>query len=275
MMVSTPSEPKAAFSRPKPRVAVLKLASCDGCQLAFLGLGERLLELAAAVELIHFAEAGPLGPLTDLDITFIEGSLSTREDLETVRSVRKETRYLVTIGACATSGGIQALRNLSSREVLSAVYPSPGFIDFLDRSTPVASGVPVDLELWGCPVTGDQILGALRSLLFGAIPPVEHDKVCLECKRRGIACVTVAKEIPCLGPVTLTGCGALCPSFDRGCYGCFGPAENPETASLAQRFAGLGLSPDEIARRFLFINSNAGPFLEEGERWREGTSREP
>ena len=274
MTPSTLPVQKDPFSSRKPRVAVLKLASCDGCQLAFLGLGERLLELAAAVEFVHFAEMGPLGPLTDLDITFIEGSLSTREDLETVRSVRKESRYLVTIGACATSGGIQALRNLTSGEALSGVYPSPGFIDFLDRSTPVASEIPVDLELWGCPVTGEQILGALRSLLFGTTPPVEHDKVCLECKRRAIACVTVTMGVPCLGPVTLTGCGALCPSFNRGCYGCFGPSENPETSSLARKFAGLGLPPDEIARRFLFINSNAGPFREEGERWRGDHSHE-
>ncbi len=270
MTKPTPSRQQSLTPPRKPRIAVLKLASCDGCQLAFLGLGNRLLELAAMVEFVHFAEMGPLGSLTDLDITFIEGSLSTQEDLETVRSVRKESRYLVTIGACATSGGIQALRNLTSGDPLAAVYPSPDFIDFLAHSTPVSSEVPVDLELWGCPVTGDQVLGALRSILSGAPPPVEHDKVCLECKRRGISCVTVTKGVPCLGPVTLTGCGALCPSFGRGCYGCFGPSENPETASLARTFSGLGLTSDEVARRFLFINSNAGPFREEGERWQEG-----
>lgn len=264
----------AAASPPKPRIAVLKLASCDGCQLAFLGLGDKLLELSRMVEIVHFAEAGPIGPLTGLDITFIEGSLSTREDLAMVQAVRKESRILVTIGACATSGGIQALRNLSSGTPLSGLYPSPQVIDFLDRSTPVASEVPVDLELWGCPVTGEQILRTLRSLLSGALPPVERDKVCLECKRRQLPCVMVTKGIPCLGPVTLTGCGALCPAFDRGCYGCFGPAENPETASLALRFSGLGLVPGEIARRFLFINSNAPVFLGEGARWQEGSPHE-
>ncbi len=259
---------------PKPRIAVLKLASCDGCQLAFLGLGDKLLELSGQVEIVHFAEAGPLGPLTVLDITFIEGSISTREDRDMVLSVRKESRFLVTIGACATSGGIQALRNLSSGSLLSSLYPSPEVIDFLDQSNPVASLVPVDLELWGCPVTGDQILLALRSLLFGALPTLQTDKVCLECKRRGIACVTVTKQIPCLGPMTLTGCGALCPSFDRGCYGCFGPAENPETSSLARRFSGLGLTPAEIARRFLFVNSNAPAFRDEGRIWQGGDSHE-
>lgn len=251
----------------KPRIAVVKLASCDGCQLAFLGLGEKLLELASRVEIVHFAEAGPLGALTDLDITFIEGSVSTREDQDTVHSVRRQSRFLVTIGACATSGGIQALRNLSAGNLLSSVYPSPEYVDFLAHSTPVSSEVGVDLELWGCPVNGTQILTAIASLLFGAAPAAERDKVCLECKRRQIPCVIVAKGIPCLGPVTLTGCGALCPSFDRGCYGCYGPSENPETPSLARRFAGLGLLPDDIARRFLFVNSQAPAFLAEGRRW--------
>ncbi len=276
MTMSGSDNPEKFFPapHPKPRISVLKLASCDGCQLAFLGLGDKLLDLAGLVEIVHFAEAGPLGPLTDLDITFIEGSLSTPEDRDLVLSVRKESRFLVTIGACATSGGIQALRNLASGPLLPSLYPSPEVIDFLDLSTPVASLVPVDLELWGCPVTGEQILEALRSLLFGALPPAQTDKVCLECKRRGIACVMVTKQIPCLGPVTLTGCGALCPSFDRGCYGCFGPAENPETAPLARRFSGLGLAPPEIARRFLFINSNAPAFLKEGSRWQEGDPHE-
>jgi coenzyme F420-reducing hydrogenase gamma subunit len=257
-------------SSPKPRIAVVKLASCDGCQLAFLNLGEKLLELSNLVEFVHFAEAGPVGDMSDLAITFIEGSITTREDREMVRKVRRESRFLVTIGACATSGGIQALRNFSRGGWLASVYPSPEYVDFLDRSTPVASEIPVDLELWGCPVNGQQILEAIRSLLFGARPVVEKDKVCLECKRRETVCVMVARGIPCLGPVTLTGCGAICPSFGRGCYGCYGPSENPETPALGRRFAGLGLLPPEIARRFLFINGNAEPFREEGLHWIRG-----
>ena len=250
----------------RPRIAVLKLASCDGCQLAFLGLGEELLALAQRVNIVHFAEMGPVGELSDLAITFIEGSLSTREDRDLVRSVRKESRFLVTIGACATSGGIQSLRNFSRGGWLSEIYPSPEYIDSLDRSTPVSSEVPVDLELWGCPVNGRQIQEAIGSLLFGARPLVEKDKVCLECKRIQTVCVMVARGTPCLGPVTLTGCGAICPSFGRGCYGCYGPSENPATGALGNRFSGLGLRADEISRRFLFINGNAGAFRDEGLR---------
>ncbi|MEK7815547.1 MAG: sulfhydrogenase subunit delta [Pseudomonadota bacterium] len=253
----------------KPRLAVHKFASCDGCQLAFLNLGEALLTLAGLVDIVHFAEAGPVAPETPVDIAFIEGSISTPEDLERIQHVRRNSRTLITVGACATAGGVQALRNLADgREWLAGVYARPEYVASLDTSTPIAAHVKVDLELWGCPVNGRQVLAAVRALLFGVTPAEERDKLCLECKRRGTVCVMVAKGIPCLGPVTQTGCGALCPAFGRDCYGCYGPAENPNTDALGRRFAGLGLVPEAIARRFLFINSAAPAFAEAGRRWK-------
>jgi coenzyme F420-reducing hydrogenase gamma subunit len=253
----------------KPRVAVHKFASCDGCQLAFLNLGEDLLRLADLVELVHFAEAGPVNPDVPVDVAFVEGSVSTPEDIERIQRIRKNTGYLVTIGACATAGGLQALRNLSdSRDWVGAIYAQPSYIRSLETSTPIAKHVKVDLELWGCPVNGRQVLAAVRALLFGVAPVEERDKVCLECKRHGTVCVLVAKGEPCLGPVTRTGCGALCPAFGRDCYGCYGPAEGANPDALARRFEGFGLLPAAIARRFLFINSGAAPFTETGMRWR-------
>lgn len=274
MFAPTPPPPDAHTTpyRTKPRIAVHKLASCDGCQLAFFNLGETFLDLAEMVDIAHFAEAGPIDSSGHLDITFIEGSVSTPEDLDLVRRLRSQSRFLVTIGACATSGGIQALRNLSDGGWLPSVYPSPEYIRFLDRSTPVASEVAVDLELWGCPVNGHQILEAIRSLLSGARPVAATEKVCMECKRNQNPCVMVTQGIPCMGPVTRTGCGAICPSFDRGCYGCYGPSENPETRALGTRLSGLGLLPKEISRQFLFINGYSGPLLDEGLRW-EGRNR--
>jgi sulfhydrogenase subunit delta len=254
----------------KPRIAVHKFSSCDGCQLAFLNLGETLLQLAELVEMTHFAEAGPVNPQEPVDIAFVEGSISTPEDLERIKQVRENARFLVTIGACATSGGVQALRNLASGgQWVAGIYAKPEYIRSLDTVTPIAKHVKVDLELWGCPVSGRQVLAALRALLFGVVPPEEQDKVCMECKRRQAVCVMVAKGIPCMGPVTRTGCGALCPSFGRDCYACYGPSENPNTAALARRFEGLGLVPEAIARRFLFINNAAPAFLEAGLRARE------
>lgn len=253
------------MSNARPRIAVHKFASCDGCQLAFLNLGEDLLALAQAVEIVHFAEAGPVDPDAAVDIAFIEGSISTPEDAERVRRVRANSHYLVTVGACATSGGLQALRNFADgKEWLAAIYARPEYIQSLATSTPISAHVKVDLELWGCPVSGRQLLAAVRSLLFAVPPWYEKDKVCLECKRHQNVCVMVTKGTPCLGPVTRAGCGALCPAFGRDCYACYGPAENPNAESLARRFEGLGLMPEAVARRFLFINGAAPAFSEAG-----------
>jgi sulfhydrogenase subunit delta len=252
----------------RPRIAVHKFASCDGCQLAFLNLGEDLLRLAQLVEIVHFAEAGPVNPDAPVDIAFIEGSVSTPEDIERVQRIRHNSRYLITIGACATAGGVQALRNLShGQQWVASIYAKPEYIRSLVTSTAIGQHVKVDLELWGCPINGHQVLAAVRALLFGVAPREQNEKVCLECKRRQAACVLVTKGTPCLGPVTRTGCGALCPSFARDCYACYGPAENPNTESLARGFEGLGLLPEAIARRFLFLNSGAPAFHGAGVRW--------
>ena len=253
----------------KPKIAVHKFASCDGCQLAFLGMGEDLLTLNNMVDIVHFIEAGPINPDADVDIAFVEGSISTPEDLERIKSIREHSRFLITIGACATAGGLQALRNFAdAKEWVAAIYAKPEYIHSLDTATPIAAHVKVDLELWGCPVNGRQVAAAIQNLLAGVTPSFEQDKVCLECKRKQNVCVMVTRGLPCMGPVTRTGCGALCPNFERDCYACFGPAENTNTESLARRFEGLGLMPEAVARRFHFITSGAPPFTEAGERRR-------
>lgn len=254
----------------KPKIAVHKFASCDGCQLAFLNLGEDLLELSRLVDIAHFAEAGVVDLDADVDVAFVEGSVSTPEHLERVQRIREHSRYVITIGACATAGGLQALRNLADGEMwLEGVYASPGYVSSLATSTPIARHIKVDLELWGCPVNGRQVLGAIRALLFGVEPFNDHDKVCMDCKRARAVCVLVSQGVPCMGPVTRTGCGALCPRFGRDCYACYGPAENPNTASLGRRFEGLGLVPEAVARRFLFINNAAPAFADAGRHWSE------
>ncbi len=251
----------------KPQVAVHKFASCDGCQLAFLNLGEDLLLLSSLVEFVHFAEAGPVNPEAPVDIAFVEGSISTAKDVERIQLVRARSRFLVTIGACATAGGLQALRNLADGQAwIADIYAIPAYVESLMSSTAVAQHVKVDLELWGCPVSSRQLVAAVRALLFGVAPVEERDKVCMECKRSQIVCVMVAHGLPCMGPVTRTGCGALCPSFGRDCYACYGPAENPNTQALTRRLEGLGIAPAAIGRRFLSINNGAAPFTEAGLR---------
>jgi sulfhydrogenase subunit delta len=253
--------PDGGAARRLPRLAVFKLSSCDGCQLQLLDAEDALLTLAAEVEIVHFREARSLTEPGPYDVALIEGSVSTRSQLEEVRRIRSESRYLITIGACATSGGIQALRNVADADAfVRTVYATPAYIDSLATSTPVSDHVRVDLELSGCPIDRGQLLGALVSLLRGAVPRLSDSPVCVECKRRGFVCVLVAYGEPCLGPVTRTGCGALCPAMGRGCYGCFGPSQPPNTASLTRRFLELGMSPKDAAARFRFINGWAPAF---------------
>jgi coenzyme F420-reducing hydrogenase gamma subunit len=239
------------------------MASCDGCQLQLLDAERALLELADAIEIVNFAEASSHIEPGPYDVTLVEGSVSTPELVEQIQEIRRESTVLITIGACATSGGVQALRNATGRhdEYVRTVYPTPEYVRSLEDSHPISDYVPVDLELTGCPVDRGELLGAIAFLLRGSMPRLSTVPVCAECKRRGYVCVVVARGEPCLGPVTRTGCGALCPGLGRGCYGCFGPAQEPGNAqALGRRFVDLGLTPKEAAERFRFITGWAPPF---------------
>jgi coenzyme F420-reducing hydrogenase gamma subunit len=247
-----------------PRLAVWKFASCDGCQLSLLDCEDELLEVAANVEIAHFLEATRATAEGPYDLSLVEGSVTTPADVERIRHVRAVSRHVVTIGACATSGGVQALRNFADvREYASIVYANPDYISTLDQSTPIAAHVPVDFELQGCPIDRGQLLEVVSAFLAGRRPEVPAHSVCVECKMRGNVCVMVAHGTPCLGPVTHAGCGALCPAYDRGCYGCFGPMETPNTTALARRWSELGVSEAGLVRVFRTFNANAEAFRKE------------
>jgi coenzyme F420-reducing hydrogenase gamma subunit len=251
-----------------PKLAVWKFASCDGCQLSLLDCEDELLALAGAVEIANFAEASRAIVRGPYDLSLVEGSITTPHDAERIHRVRKQSKFLVTIGACATAGGIQALRNFKDvREFTSLVYATPAYIDTLRTSTPISDHVRVDFELHGCPINKRQLLEVISAFLAGRKPNTPPHSVCTECKRRGLVCVTVAHGTPCLGPVTHAGCGALCPACHRGCYGCFGPKETPNTASLADWAAThLHLTQPELVRAFRSFNAAAEPFRQESER---------
>jgi len=261
----------------KPRVAVFKMASCDGCQLQLLDAEEALLELAGAIDIASFAEASSDMRPGPYDVTLVEGSVSTPEQVDQIREIREATSVLITIGACATSGGIQALRNATGRhdEFIRAVYATPEYIDSLEDSHPVSDYVDVDLELSGCPIDRGELLTAITALLAGAMPRLSTSPVCVECKRLGYVCVVVAKGEPCLGPVTRTGCGALCPGMARGCYGCFGPAQvSNNTEALGRKFIELGLTPKATSEKFRFITGWAPPFKEAADAFGNGHGEE-
>jgi coenzyme F420-reducing hydrogenase gamma subunit len=251
----------------KPKLAVWKFASCDGCQLSVLSCEDELLKLAEQIEIAYFVEASSTVVKGPYDLSLVEGSITTPHDAERIQRVRRQSRFLVTIGACATAGGIQALRNFRNvKEFMSIVYARPEYIATLERSTAIAAHVKVDFELRGCPINKNQLVEVINAFLHGRAPAVPPHSVCLDCKRKGIVCVMVARGIPCMGPVTHTGCGVLCPSYARGCYGCFGPKENPNTESLADWFLKLGAAHDEVIRSFRNFNSDAPAFRAESER---------
>ncbi len=247
----------------KPSLAVWKFSSCDGCQLTLLDCEDELLEIAEIVDIGHFLEATRAVLPGPYDISLVEGSVSTEEERERIQEIRRQSRILVVIGACATAGGIQALRNtLDHPSLKAAVYPSPGFIEALDTSTPISDHVAVDFELRGCPIDKRQLIETLTALLKGRKPSIPDYSQCAECKIAGTACVMVTKGVPCLGPVTQGGCGNLCPSVGRGCYGCFGPKEGANTAALAAEFAKLGVDQATIRDLFGNVAAAAPPFAE-------------
>lgn len=258
----------AATGGRRPRLGVFKLASCDGCQLALLDLEDEFLALAGAVEIVHFPEASSsMAPHGPFDLTLVEGSVSTPAHLEELRAIRANSRALVTIGACASAGGVQALRNFADHEeFIRAVYARPDYIDSLAQSTPVADHVAVDFELRGCPIAKAQLLEVISAYLVGRRPDIADESVCMECKRAGQVCVVVAQGMPCLGPVTHAGCGALCPRFARGCFGCFGPKERANTAALAEQLRASGAERPEIVRAFRLLTGWAPAFRAESER---------
>src|SRR5262245_61512373 len=245
----------------KPKLAVWKFASCDGCQLSLLSCEDELLTLASQIEIAYFIEASSAVVRGPYDLSLVEGSITTPHDAERIQQIRRQSHFLVTIGACATAGGIQALRNFRDvKEFISVVYAKPDYISTLEKSTAIAAHVKVDFELRGCPINKTQLVDVITAFIHGRVPSVPSQSVCLDCKRKGVVCVMVARGIPCMGPVTHTGCGVLCPSYARGCYGCFGPKENPNTESLADSFLQLGQNRDEVIRLFRNFNSDAPPF---------------
>ena len=250
----------------KPTLAVFKFASCDGCQLSLLDCEDELLAVAGAVSIDNFLEASRAVGKGPWDLVLVEGSITTPHDAERIHQIRRKARFLVTIGACATAGGIQSLRNFADvREYAKVVYASPQFLEVLGKSTPIRDHVFVDFELRGCPIAKPQLLEVVSAFLAGRKPVTPASSVCLECKRRGTPCVMVARGIPCLGPVTQAGCDALCPSWGRGCFACFGPMESPNTASLADLWGGLGVPPAELVRAFRSFNASAEAFRKESE----------
>lgn len=250
-------------SAKRPTVAVYKFSSCDGCQLSLLNLEDELLEVAQAIDFAFFLEAQRGNRPGPYDITLVEGSVTTEEEASRIKEIRRQAGTLIALGTCATSGGIQALRNfLDYPAVESAVYSKTEWVSALEHVTPISDHVKVDLELWGCPVEKGQVVEVLLALLQGRRPMLPTHSVCLECKRAGQPCVLVSRGVPCLGPITRGGCGALCPGVGRGCFGCFGPVPDMNEAAMADVLSGVERTSGEIQRLLRHVSGNAPAFVE-------------
>ena len=258
----------------KLKLAVWKFASCDGCQLSLLDCEDELLAVAEAVDIAYFPEASSAYIEGPYDLSLVEGSVTTNSDAERIQKIREISQYVVTIGACATSGGIQALRNFGDvDQYLQIVYAEPSYIETLASSTPISQHVEVDFELRGCPVNKQQLLEVVKAFSLEKKPAIPEYSVCVECKLKGNVCVMVAQGTACLGPVTHAGCGALCPSYDRGCYGCFGPQETVNAVGLERTLRTLGMKDRELVQAYRSFNACAEEFQKESERYEQKTER--
>ena len=250
----------------KPKLAVWKFASCDGCQLSLLDCEDELLTVANEIEIANFPEATRAVIKGPYDLSLVEGSITTPHDAERIFEIRRQSKFLITIGACATAGGIQALRNFKNvKDFISIVYANPEYIDTLKKSTPIADHIPVDFELRGCPINKTQLVEVINAFLNHRKPAISPHSTCIECKLKGTVCVMVAQGTPCLGPVTHAGCGAICPSYNRGCYGCYGPMETPNTKALSRRWQDLGVEKPDLVRAYRGFNAWADVFRKESE----------
>jgi coenzyme F420-reducing hydrogenase gamma subunit len=247
----------------RPRLAVWKLTSCDGCQLTLLDCEDELLDIASQIDIAYFPEATKGEVDGPYDLSLVEGSVTTEDDAQRILEIRDMSKTLITIGACATSGGIQALRNFSDiSEFTSIVYANPGYISTLETSTPISDHIDVDFELQGCPISKGQLIEVIDAYLSGRKPNTPRHSVCVECKLRGTSCVMVAHGTPCMGPITQAGCGAICPLFNRGCYGCFGPSETANVASLIEQWQSLGVGDRDVLLALRTFNANATEYRE-------------
>jgi coenzyme F420-reducing hydrogenase gamma subunit len=247
----------------KPKLAVWKFASCDGCQLTLLDCEDELLDIVGAIDIAYFPEATRREVGGPYDLSLVEGSVTTAHDATRIKEIRAQSKTLVSIGACATAGGIQALKNFADvEEYIAIVYAHPEYIDTLATSTAISDHVEVDLELRGCPISKHQLIEVIDAYLHGRCPNTPNHSVCVECKLRGTQCIMVAGGTPCMGPVTHAGCGAICPAYNRGCFGCFGPSADPNIDSLREIWHSLGVTDPDLVRVLRTFNAYAPEFKE-------------
>jgi sulfhydrogenase subunit delta len=235
------------LNKPIPTVSVYNLTGCAGELLVIL---ENLHKMLPYVRILSFPFAQSTNDEGPVDIAFIEGSVSQPHDLDKLVAIRKRSKRLVAVGNCAVWGCVQkgGCSRFDVEEMRDQVYGKQSAIQVLPAS-PLHEHVKVDVKLSGCPIDSTQLLAVTASLLKDHLPYVTQKPVCLECKLRENPCILIEQDLPCLGPVTAAGCGALCPTMGAPCYGCWGPSEAPQMDAMAQVLRDKGFKLSEVLSR--------------------------
>ena len=234
----------------KPKVAFFDFTSCEGCQLDALNLdGDEVLALLSAVDIVNFREVKTERE-DNYDIAFIEGSISRESEIPRLQKIREQAKVVLALGACACIGGINCLKNhIPMEEALRAVYGEDAKYYDTIPARPVNAVVSVDYYVRGCPPQPAELLKVVKALLLGKKPDIPNHPVCVECKMAGNVCV-FERNMTCLGPVTRAGCGAICVSSGRHCWGCRGLVEDPNIDSEKDILKKYGLTVDQVIDKF-------------------------
>jgi sulfhydrogenase subunit delta len=246
----------------KPKVAFFDFASCEGCQLTVVDALQTHLELVNAVEIVQFREA-MTEKGEDYQIAFVEGSCTRKEDEARLLKIREQAAVVVALGACAHTGGVNALKNLqpSLQDVREYVYGDKWQWYETYPARPISEVIQVDASIPGCPIDRFEFLKVVKMVLLGKTPAIPDYPVCVECKLKENVCI-FDKGGTCLGPVTRAGCDAICPTYGDGCEGCRGPIPHPNVDALKDVLEDAGLTVAQLMAEMTMFNAYAPAQIE-------------
>jgi sulfhydrogenase subunit delta len=244
----------------RPRVAIFDFACCEGCQLQIVNLEEEILDLIDNLEVVEWREAMS-EQSREYDIAIIEGSITRLEDEQRLELIRTRAKTLIALGACATIGGVNKLKNVfETQEVKKCVYGKSADMPHLATmpAKAVDEVVKVDFKIHGCPIDRKELTYVIRCLLMGKRPEIPEWPVCVECKSKGNPCLWDYGQV-CLGPIIRAGCGARCPSSGFRCFGCRGYIDNPNTNGAKDVIEKYGLSVEQLKGKMVLFGTGQGP----------------
>lgn len=242
---------------PKPRVAFFDFTDCEGCQLQIANMGDKLFDILEHIEIVNFREiASESGE--DYDIAFVEGSITTDNDIKRIKKIREKAKIIIALGSCASIGGINSIKNTESLDLAKKrVYGDKADLINTLRTMPLHEVIKVDYTINGCPVYIPEVLTVVKSILLGKPYIVPNYPVCIECKMNENVC-RYEKDEECLGPMTRGGCNSWCINNGNKCYGCRGLLDKPEVSGQKDILIKYGINEDDILKQFTLYGGSFG-----------------